>query len=244
MDLHHHEFSVGIGLLLGALHALEPGHGKTALFTHLVAEKRSFLRPLILALSTAVTHAMSILLISLMVHQLLHSTIVVESHAFHRWLNLLSGISLLSLGLYILWSSREGRRRKFHIETELPRDRHGAECGCPSHRLRSRVWKSDQRTWKAVLIGFAVGLVPCPSALAALSAALVSRDLSMAVLIISMFSLGIFLSLALAGSLFGGLSTSFHSLSLLRKKPRLASQMQFVVFAITGIWHISLFVLA
>jgi hypothetical protein len=55
-----------------------------------------------------------------------------------------------------------------------------------------------------------------------------------------MFSLGIFLSLTLVGSFIARLSTRFHGLSMTRRYPQLASQIQFVVFMAVGIWHITL----
>jgi nickel/cobalt exporter len=236
MDLHVHnqEISVGICLVLGALHALEPGHGKTALVTHLVTEKKNVMRPLVLALSTAVTHALSILFISLIVHQTLHSTLTIEPDSVNRWLNLLSGVFLMGLGLYIL------RPRKSALKNLGPVQNHAPGCGCASHRLQPTRWSGTKKTTKTVAVGFAVGLVPCPSALAALSTALTSRDLSMVVLIIAMFSLGIFLSLTLVGSFVARLSTRFHGLSMTQRYPQLASQIQFAVFMAVGIWHITL----
>ncbi|NJM09843.1 MAG: hypothetical protein HC883_02825 [Bdellovibrionaceae bacterium] len=239
MDLHFHnqEISVGICLVLGALHALEPGHGKTALVAHLVTEEKNFFRPFILALSTAVTHALSILLISLLVHQMLH-TAISETHLVYRWLNLLSGIFLVGLGLYILGGGRAPSKPSALQPIQV--HDHDDACGCASHRLQKTRWGKADKTWKTVVVGFAVGLVPCPSALAALSTALTSRDLSMVILIISMFSLGIFLSLTVVGSVVAKFSTRFHGLSVTRSRPQLASQIQFLVFAAVGIWHISL----
>jgi ABC-type nickel/cobalt efflux system permease component RcnA len=170
----------------------------------------------------------------LIVHQALHSTVSIEPHSVHRWLNLLSGVFLMALGLYIL------RPRKSSIYNLAPVQNHGQGCGCASHKLQRARWSGTKKTSKTVLVGFAVGLIPCPSALAALSTALTSRDLSMVILIIAMFSLGIFLSLTLVGSVIARLSTRFHGLSMTQRHPRLASQIQFVVFVAVGIWHISL----
>jgi hypothetical protein len=57
-----------------------------------------------------------------------------------------------------------------------------------------------------------------------------------------MFSLGIFLSLTLAGSLIAKYSSKFLNHSFAQHRPNLASQIQTVVFIATGVWHISMVV--
>jgi len=144
---------------------------------------------------------------------------------------------LVAMGWYTLRNGRKSMQFNAAIE---PVHSHDDECGCAGHRLASPRWRNAKKTWKTVVVGFAVGLIPCPSALAALSTALTSRDLSMVVLIISMFSLGIFLSLTVLGSFVARFSTRFHGLSVMRSRPQLASQIQFAVFAAAGVWHIAL----
>ena len=50
---------------LGALHALEPGHGKSAIAAYAVGYRSSFRHILVLGLSTAVAHTATILVLSL-----------------------------------------------------------------------------------------------------------------------------------------------------------------------------------
>jgi ABC-type nickel/cobalt efflux system permease component RcnA len=200
------------------------------------------LRPLALALTTAVTHAASILLISLLVHGLLHTAFSIETISVFRWMNLLSGLILVGLGSYILYKLKKpvsNAIAKLAFAPATASD-HGSGCSCPSHRLQPHITKAE-RTWKTVAIGFAVGLIPCPSALAALSTALASHDFSSTLLIISMFSLGIFLSLTLVGAFITKYSTKFLRLSTTKSLPHLASQIQVFVFVVTGFWHISMF---
>lgn len=244
MDLHfhHQEISTAVCLVMGALHALEPGHGKSAFVAHLLTEKKNYFRPLALALTTAVTHAASILLISLLVHHLLHTAFSIETHSVFRWMNLLSGLILVTLGTYIFYSLRKPSTKalsKFGV-VAVESHSHEGGCSCPAHRLHPPKVKAE-RTWKTIAIGFAVGLIPCPSALAALSTALASHDISATLLIISMFSLGIFLSLTLVGSFVAKYSTKFLTLSATQSRPHLASHIQIFVFMATGLWHISLF---
>ncbi|MBK7844166.1 MAG: sulfite exporter TauE/SafE family protein [Bdellovibrionales bacterium] len=233
---------MAICLVMGALHALEPGHGKSAFVAHLLTEKKNYFRPLALALTTAVTHAASILLISLLVHGLLHTAFSIETVSVFRWMNLLSGLMLVGLGTYIFYGLRKPMSDAMGKFTAVPMtaNNHGRSCSCPAHRHQPRSEKVE-RTWKTLAIGFAVGLIPCPSALAALSTALASHDLSATLLIISMFSLGIFLSLTFVGAFIAKYSTKFLSLSVTQSRPHLASHIQIFVFIATGFWHISMF---
>lgn len=166
MDLHFHnqEISILLCLILGAAHALEPGHGKTALVAHLLVGKRSLIRPLTLAFSTAFTHAFSILIISVLAHQLIHLALPTETDGVYRWLNLLSGVILLIIGILLLIKNKTSAT----INPSLLKPtthQHVEKCSCAGHALRP-ILKTEQ-TWKTIMIGFAVGLIPCPSALAA-----------------------------------------------------------------------------
>ena len=66
--MHSHELTLGLAFTLGALHALEPGHGKTAMLLYLAGERRSLLHPLVMGLSSALSHSVSLIGIAAMVH--------------------------------------------------------------------------------------------------------------------------------------------------------------------------------
>lgn len=228
---HGHEVSIGICFVLGILHALEPGHGKTAFVAHLLTEKRNVLRPFLLALTTAVTHALSILFIAVFIHTLMHVTLSSDSHELHSWLVNISGGLLIFLGVYFFVKAFQSKKHQHENHTS---------CSCTHHKKTSVVQSDDNKKWQTMAIGFAVGLIPCPSALAALSTALVSKDLVMAFSVIGMFSLGIFISLSLVGSLFSYLSTTVHNLSFLKRNSNFINYAQAVALTLTGVWHMFL----
>ena len=45
--MHTHDLTLGLAFGLGALHALEPGHGKTAMLVYFAGERKSLLHPLV-----------------------------------------------------------------------------------------------------------------------------------------------------------------------------------------------------
>ena len=52
MHLHANEVTLGLAFFLGALHAIEPGHGKTAMLVYLSGERRSFWHPVVIGIGT------------------------------------------------------------------------------------------------------------------------------------------------------------------------------------------------
>lgn len=68
---------------LGALHALEPGHGKTAMFVYLLDGRRSFWHPIVMGLSTAVSHSISLFAIAFGVHLAHHVISGDHNHEGH-----------------------------------------------------------------------------------------------------------------------------------------------------------------
>jgi nickel/cobalt exporter len=238
-DLHHatgHEFSVFLCFVLGALHALEPGHGKTAIAAHLVSRK-SLYHPALVAFSTALSHSVSILVIAGIVHGLLDLTLQNTSNEdLFKWLNLGSGTILLGVGLWLVISNRFPRKESL-----------GPDCACPSNGRISlkdmlapnNLKKSD--SINTALLGLAVGLLPCPTALVALSQAILARDLLMIVMVTLTFAAGIFIGLFLVGS-FLGLKVAPYLLSVpaFNRSRRNFTYLQAFVVSATGIWHVIL----
>lgn len=243
MDIHAHEhvteYSLWICLALGALHALEPGHGKTAFIAHLLTEKEHRWRPLLLALTTSLTHAVSILLISLVVHGALHGLIQTDVDTTQVWLNGVSGGFLILMGIYILFKSSKAKTESPQFQSvdaaPFQLSLHGPLCACPSHAKAKTV---DEKTWRTVAIGFIVGLMPCPSALAALTAALALQNPWQIILVTLCFSLGIFTALVALGFFVAGFSAKLQGLKTFRAHPRLGNQIQFLAFVGTGVWHL------
>lgn len=224
--VHIQEFSVGLSLLLGALHALEPGHGKTALVSHLLTEKKSFSKPILLALSTAISHALSILCIALLAHGLLHFALHDDSNVsgIYKILHLGSGFLLVGLGVFLVTKNTSAAHA------------HSSSCGCRAHKHTSS--KPRLKSWRTIALGFAVGLIPCPSALIALSSAITTGHWFSASLVVVTFSFGIFLSLLTVGLVLGLKGSDFlQKQSFFKRYPMAALQLQSGILILVGTWH-------
>lgn len=192
--MHSHELTLGLAFGLGAIHALEPGHGKTAMLLYLAGERRSFLHPLVMGLASALSHSISLIGIASVVH-LTHHLVTGDHH--HADDTVTNGMRWLSAGLVLvvgLWMSWSAWRAK------------PTPCGCGQHKDESEPCdstppqKSSKTSYSmSALLGAAFGLMPCPSAMAAYFSGLSSGSPVTAYVVIGLFAAGIATSLTLVG---------------------------------------------
>lgn len=236
----HSSFSLEFAFVLGALHALEPGHGKTAMYVYMMQGRRSLWHPILLGASSALSHSLSLAGIAFAVHLASHA-VTGDHHHEDSVANTLQWVSaglVLGVGLYLLVQAARGRQSRCcsqHADSSHVHDRdssenhsscchdhaHGHACSshdhlhshdASRHRVQlqtlasdvevmsvSRRVKSDFRI--TALLGLGVGLLPCPSALAAYFAGLSSGNMSLAWLTIGLFAGGIAASISAVGIL-------------------------------------------
>jgi ABC-type nickel/cobalt efflux system permease component RcnA len=171
------------------------------------------------------------------VHGILDVTLQQASSAqLYRWLHLGSGVLLVVVGVWLVVSQRF-----------MKTDTHSPSCGCPSpggislRGMLEREGIKKRDSVNTVLLGFAVGLLPCPTALVALSQAILSRDWLMIASVTLTFAAGIFVGLFTVGS-FLGLKVAPYvlSVSAFKKSSRNFAYVQAFVVSATGIWHMFL----
>ena len=110
---------MGIGLLLGALHALEPGHAKTLIASFVVATRGSVPQAALLGLSAAVSHSLLVWILAGLAIYLGNQFIGDE---VEPWLQLTSGVVIVVIGSTMIW--RLGRRAA-HLQPESTGPRGG-----------------------------------------------------------------------------------------------------------------------
>ena len=97
------------GLLLGALHALEPGHAKTMIASFVVATRGSVPQAVLLGLSAALSHSV---LIWVLAGAALYFGNQYIGDDVEPWLQLVSGVVIVGIGLTMIWRlSRRGAAR-------------------------------------------------------------------------------------------------------------------------------------
>jgi len=181
--------SLLLALGFGAIHALEPGHGKTFVAAYFVGVKGTVRQALALGLIVATTHTIGVLAIGLVT--LLGSQYILPEKLY-PYLSLASGLMILALGVRLIaaragglraWDRfasvvRPGRARDHdHVDHDHPHS-HEPVAGAPP--------------WKSLLaLGLADGLTPSPSALIVLLAAVSLDRIGLGLLLVVAFSVGL-----------------------------------------------------
>ncbi len=192
MHEHAHEMTLGLAFFLGAIHALEPGHGKTAMLVYLSGERRGFWHPVVMGLSSAIAHSVSLLAIAFIVHMTQHAITGDHHHEDEKIISIMqwiSGLLVLAVGIWMLVSASWLKQKT---------------CGCKHHREHQcdSETPSKKRSYSmSALLGVAFGLLPCPSALAAYFTGIATGMPIAAYAVIALFAAGIACSLTVVGLL-------------------------------------------
>jgi nickel/cobalt transporter (NicO) family protein len=173
--------SLAVALFWGAAHALSPGHGKTIVTAYLVGSRGTPLHAALLGLIVTLTHTVGVFALGLVTLSL--SQFVVPDRLY-PWLNLVSGLLVVAVGAAVLWS-----RLRHRLADARRTTRHHHDHG---HAARLD-WRS------LVGVGVSGGLLPCPSALVVLLAAISLHRVAFGLLLIVAFSAGLALSITGVG---------------------------------------------
>jgi nickel/cobalt transporter (NicO) family protein len=177
--------SLAAALFWGAAHALSPGHGKTIVTAYLVGSRGTPLHAALLGLIVTATHTVGVFALGLVTLSL--SQFIVPDRLY-PWLNLVSGLLVVGVGAAVLWSRI--RHRLAHARSRARAHHHDHHHG---HGHADLGWRS------LVGVGISGGLLPCPSALVVLLAAISLHRVAFGLLLIVAFSAGLALSITGVG---------------------------------------------
>jgi ABC-type nickel/cobalt efflux system permease component RcnA len=169
--------SLAAAVFWGAAHALSPGHGKTIVTAYLVGQRGTPRHAALLGLIVTATHTIGVFGLGLVT--LVLSRFVVPDRLY-PWLNLSTGLLVVGIGASVLAS--RVRHRRAHAGPR--RDHHHHHHDHPAITRRS-----------LVAVGVSGGLLPCPSALVVLLAAISLHRIAFGLLLIVAFSAGLALSI-------------------------------------------------
>jgi ABC-type nickel/cobalt efflux system permease component RcnA len=169
---------------LGALHSLEPGHGKALISIYFIGRKRSLADVALLALIVTVTHTFSVILLAALGAGLAHTF---WRDQFLTGMEIIGGAAILGLGIF-LWARAQRVTHARHFHTEAQQHRHDCE---KTHGARSM--------GELFSLGIVAGLVPCPAGVAVLLLAVSQKKIAGGLLLTIAFSLGVGLLIFLVG---------------------------------------------
>ena len=168
--------SLAAAFFWGMAHALSPGHGKTIVAAYLVGQRGTPWHAAALGAIVTATHTIGVFALGL-VTLALSAFIVPEQ--LYPWLNLVSGVLVVAIGATVFRSRfrHRGHTHHHHSHASGP----GPGTG-PSRR-------------SLLAVGITGGLLPCPSALVVLLAAISLHRVAFGMLLIVAFSAGLALSI-------------------------------------------------
>ncbi len=173
--------SLAAAMFWGAAHALSPGHGKSIVTAYLVGQRGTPWHAALLGLIVTATHTVGVFTLGFVTLAL--SQFVVPDHLY-PWLNLASGLLVVSIGVSVL--SVRWRRGHTHAHGHHHHHHGEEQAGGPSFR-------------SLFAVGVSGGLLPCPSALVVLLAAISLHRVAFGLLLIVAFSFGLALSITGVG---------------------------------------------
>jgi nickel/cobalt transporter (NicO) family protein len=173
--------SLLVAAFWGAAHALTPGHGKAIVAGYLVGTRGRPRDAVLLGGIVTVTHTIGVFALGL-VTLLLSRFIVPET--LYPWLTLVSGLLVVTVGITVL-RARLRRRGSSHHHHHHGHDHH--------HHGHDHHHDHDHGSERRGLlgVGVAAGLLPCPSALVVLLAAIALHRVGFGLALIVAFSLGL-----------------------------------------------------
>jgi ABC-type nickel/cobalt efflux system permease component RcnA len=204
-----------LAVALGALHALEPGHGKTLLAVSLVGARATRKQALILASALTVAHTAGVLALGLIVLAALPQ---VATEQIYPWITLGSGIFVTILGARAV--AREVRRNLpiAHVHEHAhphahPHDHvHVHALGAGHEHTHDHLLDDEEHarahaipgsaplTFRsAVLAAMSGNIAPCPAAFVVLLAAIQLHQVAYGLALIVAFSLGLAAVLTVLG---------------------------------------------
>lgn len=218
--------ALAIAILLGALHALSPGHGKTVVAAYLVGAHGRYYHAILLGALVTLTHTGSVFALGLIT--LTASRYLLAADIFPV-LELVSGLLILFLGITLLvprfrsWLTERQRQRRLAAgrpdgqetaargrrlvinqaidESGPPHSHAPSELGFIPTGVSAEYPLRSIRWQSLVTLGVSGGLVPCPDAIAILLLALTINRIAFGLSLIVAFSLGLAVILIMIGIL-------------------------------------------
>ena len=111
--------------VLGGLHALEPGHGKTVVAAYLIGSKGRKIDAVLLGIVVTLTHTMSVIVLAIAA-KFASTRMTLTEESLHGYLGLVAGVLILVVGLWMLVGRIRGKDPfHFHSHPHGPGHSHG-----------------------------------------------------------------------------------------------------------------------
>jgi ABC-type nickel/cobalt efflux system permease component RcnA len=168
----------------GALHALSPGHGKSMVAGYLAGSRGKPRHAVALGLTVTATHTVSVFALGLIT---LAASQYILPEDLYPWLGIVSGLLVVGIGLSVMRS----RFRRWRAMRSPHAEGHHHHHHHDPHHGHAHDHAAPIRTRELLGLGVSGGLVPCPSALVVLVAAISQHRIGLGMVLILAFSVGL-----------------------------------------------------
>ncbi|MBV8438431.1 MAG: hypothetical protein JOY95_13055 [Silvibacterium sp.] len=181
---------------LGALHALEPGHGKTIVAAYLVGSRGTAWHAFLLGMIVTITHTAGVYLLGAVT---LYAQKYILPEKLYPFLGVLSGLLIAGMGFYLFLQRYAGGEAGhshgagghshgslFKLPSRSATNVITSVTESPASRLRG-----SMPARQLLLLGITGGIVPCPAALVVLLSALALHRVMFGLFLILSFSVGL-----------------------------------------------------
>jgi nickel/cobalt transporter (NicO) family protein len=191
-----------VAILLGALHALEPGHSKSLMAAFIIAIRGTSGQAALLGVSAAIGHTIVVWGLALAGFYLGDKLILDKAEP---WLIFISGLLIIALAARLALSARaiisrdqpsghDGHNHSAHDHSE---DAHAA---AHQHEIESKfAGRKHVSNGEIAWFGFTGGFLPCPSAIAVLLVCLQLKQIGLGIAMVAAFSIGLAATLVAVG---------------------------------------------
>lgn len=206
-----------VAIVLGAAHALTPGHGKTLVAAYLVGENGTIFHALVLGLVTTFTHTIIVFILAMVLYFI--PSEMIDKQAIQSGLGLAIGIPVVCLGFWLLMQRLRGGADHIHIggghhhhhhghhhhhahDHEHTHDHeHGHHAHDHDHAHEPKKTPGKVGWIALITLGLQGGIVPCWDAVGLLGLSIAGNFFHKALPILFAFSAGLAGVLVLIGIL-------------------------------------------
>lgn len=182
-----------IAMGLGALHALEPGHGKTIVAAYLVGSRGTARHAAMLGTIVTVSHTAGVFALGAIT---LYASRYIVPEQLYPWLGVVSGITIAGLGAYLFLRRLTGGASDHthangasHFDWIFSKLRKTEKTGTSRE---SATASTKPISWAQLFtLGITGGIIPCPAALIVLLSAFALHRIGLGFFLIVAFSAGL-----------------------------------------------------
>jgi nickel/cobalt transporter (NicO) family protein len=195
--------------VLGALHALQPGHGKAIVGAYLVGSRGRTIDAVLLGIIVTMTHTAGVFVLGALA---LFASAYLMPQTLSRMMAVVGGVLIIGVGLALLRGQVRGylaarRHARFHaiagasIESPAHEHAHGHDHFHGHGHDHGHTHQLPDRPGVGALLalGISGGIVPCPAALALMLAAIANGTIAAGIGLVMAFSLGLTVVLVAIG---------------------------------------------